>query len=72
MDRERLLQQSSTMANEGLRVLLVASADSKQADRRECLLRGIVGMHDPLRPGVRDAMQRIKQSGAKVMMITGE
>ena len=45
---------------------------SLQAARRECMLRGIVGMHDPLRPGVADAMRRIKQSGARVMMITGK
>ena len=36
------------------------------------MLRGIMGMHDPLRPGVDEAMRRIKQSGARVMMITGD
>jgi magnesium-transporting ATPase (P-type) len=35
------------------------------------VFRGIVAMHDPLRMGVADAMHRIKQSGARVMMITG-
>jgi hypothetical protein len=42
-----------------------------QAHRRECVFRGIVAMHDPLRMGVADAVHRIKESGACVMMITG-
>jgi P-type Ca2+ transporter type 2C len=29
-------------------------------------------MHDPLRKGVPEAVKRIRQSGAKVMMITGD
>lgn len=29
-------------------------------------------MHDPLRPGVTEAVNRLRQSGAKVLMITGD
>jgi len=72
MDRDRIMQQATLMSNDGLRVLLVASADSKQVQRSECVLRGIVGMHDPLRNGVCEAVKRIQQTGARVMMITGD
>ena len=66
------------MATEGLRVLGVAQArwngsrwpDSQQEFAFELL--GLVGLADPLRPEVPDAVQECRSAGIKVMMITGD
>lgn len=68
---EQVLQQSRCMAEDGLRVLLVASADATQSPRKY-VLRGIVGLMDPLRPNVPEAVRKIQDTGAKVIMITGD
>jgi Ca2+-transporting ATPase len=65
---ERIQSQSEEMSREGLRVLAVAYGH-KQNQLTFC---GIVGLMDPLRFGVVDAVHRIQDSGAKVMMITGD
>lgn len=70
--KERVILQSEAIANDGLRVLLVASATSQQQKQQICVLHGLVGMHDPLREGVTDAVRRIQNAGTKVMMITGD
>lgn len=70
--KERLILESEAIANDGLRVLLVASMTAKQADMRACLLHGLVGMHDPLRAGVAEAVRKIQHTGTRVMMITGD
>lgn len=66
--QERVHQHAAEMAGEGLRVLCVACGTSKD----ELTFCGIVGLYDPLRPGIADAVHRIKATGAKVMMITGD
>ena len=63
----------------GLRVLGVARA---QLNRREELpdspggfafeLLGLVGLHDPVRPGVASAVADCTQAGVRVLMITGD
>lgn len=65
---ERINLQSEDMAREGLRVIAIAYG-TKQNQFTFC---GIVGLMDPLRFGVIDAVHRIQDSGAKVMMITGD
>ena len=70
--RERLLLESQAMSNDGLRVLLVASMTAEQSNNNQCLLLGIIGMHDPLRQGVEKAVKKIQNTGTKVIMITGD
>lgn len=63
----------------GLRVLAVARAEFSQ-DRGlpagqhdfafECL--GLAGLHDPVRPGVADAVAECRRAGIRVVMITGD
>jgi Ca2+-transporting ATPase len=65
---ERINSQAEEMAKEGLRVIAIAYGQ-KQNQMTFC---GIVGLMDPLRFGVIDAVHRIQDSGAKVMMITGD
>ena len=66
--KDRIAQQSAAMATDGLRVLAIACG-SPSAPYTFC---GIVGIQDPLRAGVKDSVVRIRDSGAKVIMITGD
>lgn len=65
---ERVHEFADTMAKEGLRVLAAATG-TKQNQLVFC---GIVGLRDPLRAEIVEAVHRIKATGAKVMMITGD
>ena len=56
------------MARDGLRILCVACGTKEYG----LTLCGVVGLSDPLREGIREAVNRIQTSGAKVMMITGD
>ena len=65
--KERVQHYSDDMSQRGLRVLAVAYGSEDNL-----LLCGIVCLMDPLRPTVREAVHRIQDSGAKVIMITGD
>ena len=77
-DLAALTQSVDVMAAEGLRVLGVARAsfagqtwpDSQHDFAFEFL--GLVGLADPLRPGVADAVRECRSAGIKVVMITGD
>jgi Ca2+-transporting ATPase len=63
------------MAAEGLRVLAVATktTDRLQADPYEKLaFLGLIGMEDPPRRDVRDAVQACGRAGIDVVMVTGD
>ncbi len=66
------------MADEGLRVLGVAKAFFKgeswpksQRGFNFCFL-GAVGLRDPLREGITEAVQQCKDAGIRIIMITGD
>jgi len=59
------------MANSGLRVIALARGGGENLKNQYCLC-GLMGLQDPLRDGVDDAVMRIQQTGARVMMITGD
>jgi P-type Ca2+ transporter type 2C len=77
-DVATLTQSLDPMATEGLRVLGVARAsfagktwpDSQHDFSFEFL--GLVGLADPLRPSVPDAVSECRSAGIKVIMITGD
>lgn len=73
-----LRQRINAMAAEGLRVLGVAKAGftqttlpSGQHDFTFEFL-GLVGLADPVRPGVREAVTECYRAGIRVVMITGD
>jgi len=77
--RTRLLDEVETATAQGLRVLAVARArfdattclPIEQHDFSfECL--GLVALHDPVRPGVADAIGECSRAGVRVVMITGD
>lgn len=79
-DRERLEAVALGMAQRGLRVLAIAtgiaaepiSSSVAPGEPGDLTLLGFVGMIDPLRPGVYDAVQACHESGVKVSMVTGD
>jgi len=63
------------LAAEGYRVLAFAErhADSAEADPYEGLtLLGLVGLEDPPRSDVPDAIERCRRAGIRVIMVTGD
>lgn len=80
LDGERALAAAAAMAGRGYRVLAVArgavSRDAAQgadpAALRYLRLLGLVGLRDPLRPEVPAALQRCREAGVSVVMVTGD
>ncbi len=80
-DRERILAQTSTLANQALRVLGSAERDLPDASaseltadavERELVFVGLAGMYDPPRPEAKDAIAKCHVAGIRVVMITGD
>ncbi|RBY84791.1 cation-transporting P-type ATPase [Blastococcus sp. TF02A-26] len=72
-------EEAARMAARGLRVLAVArrigpladDADAASAER-DLELLGLIGLEDPPRPSVRDALAECRRAGIAVAMITGD
>lgn len=67
-DRRKVLTQSRRMASCGLRVLAVAYGVGVD----NLTFAGIIGMEDPPRKGVAEAVSNLQKGGVSVIMITGD
>ncbi len=78
LSRQKLSENIKIMAKEGLRVLGVARAGFKETDLPvgqhdfQFEFLGLIGLADPLRPGVADAIRECYDAGIRVIMITGD
>jgi magnesium-transporting ATPase (P-type) len=77
IDAEAVLRAAGDLASRGLRVLGTAEAALDDgADLREpptnLVLTGLIGMQDPPRDGVEDAIARCGDAGIRVVMIIGD
>jgi Ca2+-transporting ATPase len=76
--RDKLDAAAAAMASRGMRVLGVASAqvapDKATSEHLEhdFVFTGLVGLSDPLRPEVGDAVAQCRSAGIRVVMITGD
>jgi cation-transporting P-type ATPase I len=72
--RQRLLAAAQELAGRGLRVLLVCEGKEggDVEDPRELTALGFLGIADPLRPGVADAVARCRDAGVRLIMLTGD
>jgi P-type Ca2+ transporter type 2C len=77
--RGKILSETNKMSEEGLRVIAFAngrgepdSSDRGGSGARGLTFTGLVGMFDPPRPGVSQAIRRLLNGGVRVMIITGD
>jgi Ca2+-transporting ATPase len=73
--RRRLLQLNDTMAARGDRVLALACRqhpDRKFGETAGLSWLGLVGLADPLRPGLPQMVERFRAAGIRPLMITGD
>ena len=72
---QQIAEAQEAMADSGLRVLAFAyrklALDEIPAER-ELLFSGLIGLHDPPRREVPEAMARCRSAGIKVIMVTGD
>ena len=81
--REELLDISNSLAKRGLRVLAIAYKEVESSsltitkehiikNEKELIFLGFVGLIDPPRQEVKKAIQKCKNAGIRVKMITGD
>eukprot|EP00814_Leptocylindrus_danicus_P000353 CAMPEP_0116013088 /NCGR_PEP_ID=MMETSP0321-20121206/5518_1 /TAXON_ID=163516 /ORGANISM="Leptocylindrus danicus var. danicus, Strain B650" /LENGTH=1036 /DNA_ID=CAMNT_0003482571 /DNA_START=413 /DNA_END=3523 /DNA_ORIENTATION=+ len=67
-DRQRALSHARMMASDGLRVLAMAYGTSLDA----LTFAGLIGMEDPPREGVTEAVHSLREGGVTTIMVTGD
>jgi len=74
-DRQRWLATAHALGARGLRTIAMATRELQgDADEacRDLTLLGIAGLEDPPRRGVSGALERCRQAGITVIMVTGD
>jgi len=78
-EKQKVNQAMEAMARRSLRVLALAyrpMTPTKSAVREEdednLIFLGLVGIKDPVRPGVKEAIDRCRRAGIRTVMITGD
>jgi Ca2+-transporting ATPase len=72
---ETWLKRTAELAERGMRVLAIAMkrvADAKAPAYEGLVLLGLLGLYDPPRADVPDAIRRCRDAGIRVVMITGD
>jgi Ca2+-transporting ATPase len=75
VDRARLLEANRALAGEGLRVLALAwrPVDSVETTAvADLIFLGLVGLTDPVRPDVKEALAACREAGIRPIMLTGD
>lgn len=76
--REAIMDQANAMSSSALRVLAVAYKEEANKEKldgdleNELVFLGLTGMIDPPREEVKGSIDRCKQAGIRVVMITGD
>ena len=80
IQKEKVLRENEKLANKALRVISVAYKDMEQLPSKiestsienNLNFVGLIGMIDPPREGVKEAVETCKKAGIKTVMITGD
>jgi calcium-translocating P-type ATPase len=76
LDKEALLLEMKTLSDRAMRLIAVAITDNPIHEDKslptELILLGILGLRDDLRTTAYQSVQRAKQAGIHVVMITGD
>ena len=75
--KEDINEQNNQMAEKALRVIAVAYKDVEklpemQEMEKDLIFCGLIGMIDPPREGVKEAVRTCRRAGIKTVMITGD
>lgn len=73
--REMFIRAQEDLADRGLRVLALAwkpLAAGEAEQESQLQLSGLIGLEDPPRPDVHQAMERCHAAGVRVIMVTGD
>lgn len=72
--REQLIKEAEKMQRNSLRVLALAFKihEEKEDAEKNLVFLGLIGLQDPPRKEVKDAIELCKKAGIKVKMITGD
>lgn len=75
--RAEIMQDNSAMAGRALRVLAlayreIAAGEAVEYEEHDLVFAGLVGMIDPPREEVKEAVQRCHEAGIRPVMITGD
>ena len=61
------------MASRALRVMAFAmEPEAGEIKEQELVFLGLAGMEDPVRPGVRESVEKFRKAGVRTVMITGD
>lgn len=72
-EKERAVEEFTEWANSGLKVLALAyKQKGNTRELRDFEWLGLVGMADPVRPSVKDAVALCRKAGIKVKIVTGD
>lgn len=78
-EKQKVNQAMEAMARSSLRVLALAYREMTpttstvgEEDEKNLVFLGLVGIKDPVRPGVKEAIGRCRRAGIRTVMITGD
>lgn len=75
-ERMEIIDTNQRMASDGLRVLAIAwsqgSAPCDAIGIADLTFLGLVGIVDPPRPGVKEALRQCRRAGIRAIMLTGD
>ncbi|MFW6283544.1 MAG: cation-translocating P-type ATPase, partial [Minisyncoccales bacterium] len=75
-DKKRILSENKKMTSYGLRTLALcykeSSSNKIEEIEKDLIFIGIVGIEDPPREGIKEALEICKKAGIQIKMITGD